>query len=74
MSKQFGSSMTNFKQMRILCGLTQKKLAEKHGVKPPTVAVLERKGCFDTRTAQSYAKTMGCNPVFLLEWLTISQQ
>ena len=61
--------MSNLKQMRELKGISQKKLAELAGVKPPTVAELERKGIFDTRTAAKYAKALDCDPIFLLNGL-----
>lgn len=61
--------MSNLKQMRTLKGITQKKLAELVGVAPPTLAVLERKGVYDTRTAVKYARALNCNPIFLLDGL-----
>ena len=43
--------MTKLKQMRLIMKLTQKKMAERIGVKPPTVNSLERKGIYDTSVA-----------------------
>lgn len=65
--------MTNLKRMRLLLGLKQKDLAGMLGIKAPAVTVLERKGCYDTRTAVRYAKAMKCNPIFLLDGLNIVQ-
>ena len=64
---------TNIRKMRRMCGLNQKELASKVGVSPTAVNILERKGCYDTRTACKYAAAMNCNPLFLLEGLTITQ-
>ena len=64
---------TNIKTMRKILGFTQKELAQKLNVTPTSVNVLERKGCYDTRTAVKYAKAMGCNPLFLLDGLSIIQ-
>ena len=64
---------TNIKKMRMLLGLNQKELASKAGVTPAALNTLERKGCYDTRTACKYAAAMKCNPIFLLEGLTITQ-
>lgn len=61
--------MTKIKQMRMLMGLTQKELAKRVGVSTPTVNTMERKGCYDTRTAKKYATAMGCNLIFLLDGL-----
>lgn len=68
------NNMTNIKRMRILKGMKQKDLASLAGVHPPAVAVLEQRGCYDTRTAVRYAKAMKCNPIFLLEGLDFIQQ
>lgn len=65
--------MSNFKQMRILLKIKQNELAKLAGVNPSTIAVLERKGIFDTRTASKYARVMKCNPIFLLDGLHIMQ-
>lgn len=61
--------MTKLKQMRLIMKLTQKKIAERIGVKPPTVNSLERKGIYDTRTAKKYAAALNCSPLFLLDGL-----
>ena len=63
--------MSNFKQMRMLMGLKQNELAKLAGVSPTTIATLERKGIFDTRTASKYARVMKCNPIFLLNGLSV---
>ncbi len=62
-------NMTKIKQMRLLLHLTQRQLAQKVGVKPPTVHTLETKGIYDTRTAKRYAAALGCSPLFLLDGL-----
>ena len=61
--------MTNFKKYRQLIGLKQNVLAKLAGVSPVTIAQLEKRGCFDTRTAAKYAKFMKCNPIYLLDGL-----
>lgn len=61
--------MTKLKQMRLMLRMTQKELATKIGVKPPTVNSLERKGIYDTRTARKYAVALKCSPLFLLDGL-----
>ena len=61
---------SNLKQMRIRSGITQRELATRVGVTPPAVAMLERGGIRDTRTAAKYAKALNCNPIFLLEGIT----
>lgn len=61
--------MSNFKQFRMFIGMKQKELARLAGVAPSVVAVLERKGIFDTRTAVRYAKILKCDPLFLLDGL-----
>lgn len=66
--------MSNLKRYRLMMGMKQKELAALVGVKPPVLAVLERKGCYDTRTAVKYAKALKCNPLFLLDGLHNMQQ
>ena len=61
--------MTKLKQMRLILKLTQKELATRIGVKPPTVNTLERKGIYDNRTARKYAIALKCSPLFLLDGL-----
>ena len=61
---------SNIRIMRKIMGFTQKELASKVGVSAACLNVLERKGCFDTRTAVKYAKAMGCSPLFLLDGLS----
>lgn len=61
--------MTKIKQMRMVLKLTQREMAERVGVKPPTVNSLERKGIFDTRTAKKYAAALKVSPLFLLDGL-----
>lgn len=63
---------TNLKKMRLFMGLKQRDLASRAGVAPPVVNSLERKGIYDTRTAVKYAKALNCNPLFLLEGLSIT--
>ena len=65
--------MSNFKQMRMLLKVKQNELAKLAGVHPSTIAVLERKGIYDTRTAVKYARIMKCNPLFLLDGLSNAQ-
>lgn len=65
--------MSNFKQMRLLMGLKQNELAKLAGVSPTTIATLEHKGIFDTRTAVKYAAVMKCNPIFLLDGLSYTK-
>ena len=64
--------MSNLKKYRLLIGMKQKDLASKLGVTAVSVAVMERKGIYDTRVAVKYAKALKCNPIFLLEGLVIS--
>ena len=61
--------MSNLKKYRLFVGMKQKELARKMGVTPVSVAVMERKGIFDTRIACKYAAALGCNPLFLLDGL-----
>ncbi len=61
--------MTKIKQMRMVLNLTQRELAQRVGVKPPTVNSLERKGIYDTRTARKYADALKVSPLFLLDGL-----
>jgi DNA-binding XRE family transcriptional regulator len=61
--------MTNFKKYRQLIGLKQNELAKLAGVSPVSIAQLEKRGCYDTRTAAKYAKFMNCNPIYLLDGL-----
>jgi DNA-binding XRE family transcriptional regulator len=62
--------MTNFKRYRVFLGMKQNELAALAGVSPVTIAKLEKKGCYDTRTASKYAKVMKCNPLYLLDGLS----
>ena len=64
---------SNIKKMRIFLGFTQKEVASKAGVSPTALNLLEKKGCFDTRTACKYAAAMQCNPIFLLDGLGITE-
>jgi DNA-binding XRE family transcriptional regulator len=61
---------TNFKRYREFSGLKQSQLAKLVGVSPVSVFQLEKRGCFDTRTAVKYARVLGCNPLFLLDGLS----
>lgn len=65
--------MSNLKTYRILKGMKQKELASKLGISAACVAVMERKGIFDTRVAVKYARVLKCNPVFLLDGLDTIQ-
>lgn len=62
--------MTNFKRYRELLGMKQNELARLAGVSPVSIAQLEKRGCYDTRTASKYAKAMKCNPIMLLDGLS----
>ncbi len=64
--------MSNLKQYRLMLGIKQKDLALKLGVSAVSVALMERKGIFDTRMAVKYAKALNCNPLFLLDGLGIN--
>lgn len=68
-TKTWRIKMSNFKRYRVMIGMKQNELARLAGVAPSVVAVLERKGIFDTRTASRYASVMKCNPLFLLDGL-----
>lgn len=61
--------MTNFKRYREMLGIKQNQLAKLAGVSPVSIARLDKVGCFDTRTAQKYAKALKCNPIYLLDGL-----
>jgi DNA-binding XRE family transcriptional regulator len=62
--------MTNFKRYRKFLGIKQNALAKLVGVSPVSIAQLEKRGCYDTRTASKYAKAMKCNPIMLLDGLS----
>ncbi len=62
--------MTNFKRYRQFAGVKQVELAKLAGVSPVTISQIEKRGCFDTRTASKYAKFLKCNPLLLLDGLS----
>ncbi len=61
--------ITNIKSMRLSSGLSQKEAAEKVGVTSASLCLLEKKGCYDTRTAAKYAAAYNCHPLRLLDGL-----
>lgn len=63
--------MSNLKKYRLFIGMKQKDLALKLGISVVSVAVMERKGIYDTRVAAKYAKALNCNPLFLLDGLVV---
>lgn len=62
--------MSNFKRYRELMGLKQIELARLAGVSAVTIAQLEKRGIYDTRTASKYAKHLKCNPIMILDGLS----
>ncbi len=59
--------MTKLRKIREEKGLKQKDLAQILGIKTPAICIMERKGIFDIRTANKYAKALNISPFFLLE-------
>lgn len=60
---------TKIKAMRKSKNMTLERVAMVVGVRRPTVCALEKKGIYDIRTAEKYAKAFDCPALFLLERL-----
>jgi transcriptional regulator with XRE-family HTH domain len=61
--------MSHLKEVRILKKISQFELAQRLKMTQASVCQMERKGIYDTRIANKYAKALNCSPIFLLEGL-----
>lgn len=55
---------TKIKAMRKSKNMTLEQVAMSVGVSRPTICALEKKGIYDIRTAEKYAKAFDCPALF----------
>lgn len=60
---------TKIRAMRKSKNMTLEEVSKLIGVKKSSICVLEKKGVFDIRTAEKYARAFHCPAIFLLEGL-----
>lgn len=69
MAKENLNRVTKLKAMRVSQKMTLEQVSKLIGVRRPTICAQEKKGIFDIRTAEKYAKAFNCPAFFLLERL-----
>lgn len=60
--------MTRLKKIRTQQGIRAAELAKKLRVTRSSICIAEKKGIRNVKTAQRYAKALGCSPAELLEF------
>ena len=69
MASESSDATTKLKAMRLSKKMTLEQVSQLIGVRRPTICAHEKKGIFDIRTAEKYAKAFKCPAFFLLERL-----
>lgn len=60
--------LTALRKMRMSRFLSQTELAERLGVRPNNISIMEQKGIQQIKTAERYASVLQCRPEELMEF------
>ena len=63
--------LTALRKMRMSRFWSQTELAEKLGVRPNNISMMEQKGIQQIKTAERYAEVLECRPEELMEFTSL---
>ena len=70
-SLKMEKELTALRKMRMSRFLSQTELAQKLGVRPNNISMMEQKGIQQIKTAERYAEVLQCRPEELMEFTSL---